>query len=120
MLSYTSPAGVVRIWRGWTTPDNADTYEALLTTTIVPGIASRRIPGHRSTEILRLGSSDSESGEVEFMTIMTFDDWNAVVEFAGGDGTPSVVPHAARAVLSRFDEYSRHYSAVATFPAETS
>ena len=108
---------IVRTWHGWTLPDNADAYEALLTSTIVPGIVDRAIPGHRSTDILRCDSSESVSGEVEFVTVMVFDDWDAIVEFAGGDGTPSVVPDAARALLSRFDDHSRHYRAIAGFPA---
>ena len=43
------------------------------------------------------------------MTIMTFDDWQAVETFAGGDGRGSVVPDAARALLVRFDDHSAHY-----------
>ena len=117
MLSSSNQTLIVRTWHGWTLPDDADAYQALLTTTIVPGIAERAIPGHRSTDILRRDPLDSASGETEFVTVMVFDDWDAIVEFAGGDGTPSVVPDAARAVLCRFDDHSRHYRTVAGFPA---
>jgi hypothetical protein len=64
----------------------------------------RGIAGLRDLSVLR---SDGE--EVEFLTVMTFDDWDAVAEFAGPDPTASVVPPAARAVLSRFDAHSQHY-----------
>ena len=102
---------IQRIWHGWTNPEDADAYSRLLDDEIVPGITARAIPGHRSTTILR--SRDVESAEAEFVTVMTFDHWDAVREFAGGDGRGSVVPPAARALLSRYDEHSQHYEVVA-------
>jgi hypothetical protein len=95
---------ILRLWRGWTTKDHADTYERLLNGTIAPGIVQRGIAGLRQLEVFR-----SQGDEVEFLTVMTFDDWDAVEEFAGPDKTASVVPPAARAVLSRFDAHSQHY-----------
>ena len=38
---------ITRIWHGWTTPENADTYEELLRTEILPDIAQKGIPGYR-------------------------------------------------------------------------
>jgi hypothetical protein len=107
---------IKRIWRGWTSVDNADEYEQLLNTTIVPGITARRIAGHRGTEILR--ERDPDGTEVQFVTIMTFEDWDAVREFAGGDGHGSVVPPQARALLSRFDEHSAHFDVAGDHPAD--
>ena len=106
---------IKRIWRGWTSVENADAYERLLNTTVVPGITARHIAGHRGTEVLR--GRDPEGAEVQFVTIMTFDDWAAVREFAGGDGHGSVVPPQARALLSRFDEHSAHFDVVGDHPA---
>ena len=103
---------IVRVWRGWTTKDNAGTYERLLNGTIAPGIMRRGIAGLRDLSVLRKAGSDDagvETDEVEFLTIMTFDDWAAVEEFAGPDSSASVVPPAARAVLARFDAHSQHY-----------
>lgn len=40
---------------------------------------------------------------------MSFDSLDAVRDFAGEDYEAAYVPTAARAVLSRFDERSRHY-----------
>jgi hypothetical protein len=96
---------ILRLWRGWTTKDNADTYEQLLNGTIAPGIMQRGIAGLNDLSVLK----GSQGEEVEFLTVMTFDDWGAVEEFAGTDKTASVVPPAARAVLSRFDAHSQHY-----------
>lgn len=96
---------IKRIWRGWTTPENAERYETLLRREIFEEIASREIEGYRGMELLRRGDGE----EVEFMTIMTFASLDAVKAFAGDDYEQAYVPPAARAVLSRFDARSRHY-----------
>ena len=95
-----------RIWHGWTTEANADAYEKLLLTEIFPGIAAKGVAGYRGIELFRrpLGAN-----EVEFLTIMFFDSWEAVREFAGEDYETAYVPAKARAVLSRFDDRSIHY-----------
>ncbi|GAA4406757.1 antibiotic biosynthesis monooxygenase [Fodinibacter luteus] len=107
---------IKRIWRGWTSVDNADEYEQLLNTAIVPGITARRIAGHRGTVILR--EREPQGSEVQFITIMTFEGWDAVREFAGGDGLGSVVPPQARALLSRFDQHSAHFDVVGDHPTD--
>lgn len=96
---------ISRIWHGWTTPANADTYESLLKEEIFVGIQQRQIRGFKNIQLLRrdLGA------EVEFITIMLFGSLDAVREFAGEDYEAAVVPPAARAVLSHFDERSQHY-----------
>ena len=48
-------------------------------------------------------------GEVEFVTAMRFASWDAVKALAGPDWEVSVVPPAARAVLSRFDGEARRH-----------
>jgi heme-degrading monooxygenase HmoA len=96
---------ISRIWHGWTTPANADTYERLLRHEIFEGIVGRRIPGFRRIELGR-----REVGAlVEFVTIMWFDSLDAVRDFAGADHEGAVVPPAARAVLDHFDARSAHY-----------
>jgi hypothetical protein len=96
---------VGRIWHGWTTPENADTYEGLLKEEIFPGIVAKGVEGLREIQLFRhpLGA------EVEFVTIMWFDSWAAVREFAGEDYERAYVPQKARAVLARFDQRSQHY-----------
>jgi hypothetical protein len=46
---------------------------------------------------------------VEFVTIMRFDDLEAVRLFAGEEYEIAVVPPKARALLARFDARSQHY-----------
>ena len=96
---------IKRIWHGWTTPQNADAYESLLREEVSVGIEAMRIGGLRRFEMLRRPLKD----EVEFVTIMEFDDIDAVKAFVGEDYEKSYVPAAARAVLKRFDERSAHY-----------
>ncbi len=96
---------ISRIWRGWTTPRNADAYERLLRAEIFTGIAKRSIPGYRGLDLLRRESGDT----VEFVTVMWFDTLEAVRAFAGTDCEAAVVPAEARALLLRFDERSAHY-----------
>lgn len=96
---------ICRIWHGWTTPANADPYEALLRTEIFHGIAGREIPGYHGIELLR--RADREL--VEFVTVMWFDSLDAVRNFAGPDYEVAVVPPAARVLLKRFDSHSAHY-----------
>jgi len=94
-----------RIWHGWTTPENADAYDALLRQEIFVGIKGRHIPGFREIQLFRR----NVGAEVEFVTIMWFDSLDAVRTFAGEDYEQCVVPPAARAILSRFDDRSQHY-----------
>jgi heme-degrading monooxygenase HmoA len=94
-----------RIWHGWTTPQNADVYEALLREEIFTGIENRQINGFEGIQLFRRETG----GEVEFVTIMWFDSLQAVRDFAGEDYEQAVVPPKARAVLTRFDARSQHY-----------
>ncbi len=96
---------IVRIWHGWTTPENADRYEELLKNEIFVGIRERRLRGFLSIELLRREVGE----EMEFVTIMRFDSLEAVREFAGDDYGAAIVPEKARALLSHFDDRSQHY-----------
>ena len=99
---------IARLWRGWTTPANADAYETLLRDEIFPWILGKRIDGFRSIDLLRRDAGD----EIEFITSMIFDSLKAVEAFAGPDSTASVVLPKARALLARFDAHSAHYEIV--------
>ena len=94
-----------RIWHGWTKPENADKYERLLKEEIFPGIAAKNVFGYRGIQLLRRPLEN----EIEFVTIMWFDSWDAVTQFTGEDHERAYVPPKAREVLERFDEHSQHY-----------
>jgi heme-degrading monooxygenase HmoA len=97
---------ICRYWRGWTTRENAGAYQKILVGEVIPAIESRRIDGFRRIEMMR---RDLFDGDVEFATIMWFDDIDAVKKFVGDDYERAHVPPAARAALKRFDERSTHY-----------
>ncbi|NKB89443.1 MAG: antibiotic biosynthesis monooxygenase [Acidobacteria bacterium] len=96
---------IKRIWHGWTTPENAAAYRDLLRTDVFPGIEAKAIRGYRGIELLQHDGDD----EVGFITIMTFESIQNVIDFQGQDYERAYVPDAARAVLSRWDETCRHY-----------
>lgn len=96
---------IVRIWRGWTTPENADAYEHIVSAEVLPGISERGVPGYHGAFLLRRTLVD----EVEFATIMQFDSLEAVRAFAGDDHEAAYVPPRAREVLARFEQKSAHY-----------
>ena len=96
---------ISRIWHGYTTKDNADTYESLLQNEIFVGITKRNLKGYRGIQLLRR----ELPSETEFITIMWFDSIDSLKEFAGDDYEQAVVPDSAQKVLSRFDKISKHY-----------
>lgn len=96
---------ISRIWHGWTTPVNADTYESLLKSEIFIGIRNRKIPGYRGIQLFRR----TVATEVEFVTVMWFDSLEAVRVFAGENYEIAVIPEKARGLLSHFDARSQHY-----------
>ncbi len=103
---------ISRIWHGWTAPENANAFEALLKEEVFVGTGRRQIPGYRGIHLLRRDLGD----EVEFVTVMWFDSLDAVRTFAGADYEVAVVPPEARALLSRFDARSQHYEVRASRP----
>ncbi len=103
---------VARIWHGYTKPENADAYEAMLKPELLPGIGN--VAGYRSSYLLRKETGD----EVEFVTIMIWDSIDAIRAFAGPDYEASVVPEERRRYLSRHDARSAHFEIVATHAAE--
>ena len=99
---------IARLWHGWTRPENADRYEKLLRTEVLPGFD--HITGYNGAYVFR---SDAEN-ETEFVTLTLFQDFEAVRRFAGEDYQRAVVPEEARKLLSRFDQTSKHYQIVTT------
>jgi heme-degrading monooxygenase HmoA len=99
---------ISRIWHGWASKENAGAYENLLREEIFLGIENREIPGYRGIHLFRRELPE----EVEFITLMWFDSLEAVRAFAGEDYEAAVVPPKARALLSRFDARSQHYTVI--------
>ena len=99
---------ICRLWRGWTTPEDADSYERIVRTEVMPGIEARKIPGLRHMDLMKRDLG----GEIEFQTLMWFDSLDAIIAFIGEDYAVSHVPEQARSVLKRFDERAAHYEVI--------
>jgi hypothetical protein len=94
---------IVRHWRGWTAPKNADAYEHLLRNTVLPGL--RQLSGYRGGYILRRDAGE----EVEFVVLNFFDSLDAVRRLAGENYTVAVFEPEARVLLSRIEPVANHY-----------
>ena len=99
---------ICRLWRGWTSLENADAYERIVRTEVIPGIEARKIPGFRHIDLMKRDLG----GEIEFQTLMWFDSLDAIKEFMGEDYSVSHVPPEARAVLNSFDDRAAHYDLI--------
>jgi hypothetical protein len=94
---------IARHWRGWTKAQNADAYETLLKTQVLPDLV--KIAGYRGGYVLRGNTAD----EVEFVVINLFDSMESVRAFAGLDCSTPVFEPEARLLLSRVETVAHHY-----------
>jgi heme-degrading monooxygenase HmoA len=94
---------IARIWRGWARTDQADLYQAHYEDEVLPTL--RRVPGFCDARLLRRATGP----ETEFVSLVLFDDLDAVRAFAGDDHETAVVADEAQRVLVRFDEKVVHY-----------
>ncbi|WP_433574798.1 antibiotic biosynthesis monooxygenase family protein [Nocardia brasiliensis] len=94
---------ICREWTCRSLPDNADRYERLLTSEILPSLDEA--PGCLGAYVLRRSVDE----HIEFSVLHLFESHEAVLAFAGEDYEFAVVPAAARPLLSSFDRRARHY-----------
>ena len=99
---------ICRLWRGWTSLENAGEYERIVRTEVIPGIEARNVPGFRHIDLMKRDLG----GEIEFQTLMWFDGLDAVRAFMGEDYSVSHVPLEARAVLNSFDDRAAHFEVI--------
>ena len=87
---------IARIWRGWTTRENAEAYVEYLQGTGAP--SSLGTPGNRGFFILHRPEGDRE----EFVTLSLWDSLEAVKGFAGEDVEKAVFyPEDERYLVDR-------------------
>ena len=96
---------IARIWHGYTTRENARSYENLLETEIFEGIANKKMTGYKGIQLLKRDLGN----EFEFITIMWFDKIDDVKQFMGEDYETSYVLPQAQKLLKRYDAKSAHY-----------
>jgi hypothetical protein len=94
---------IVRHWRGWTRPENADGYENLLKEKVLPGL--KAIEGYQGGYILRHDGAD----ETEFLVLNLFESLKAVIRFAGPNYSVPVFEPEAKLLMSRVENFATHY-----------
>ena len=97
---------ICRVWRGWTTPVNAQSYDDYLQKELFPRLEGElRAHGFCGYQLLRL----NRSAETEFMTMLYFESLEQVRGFAGEGYETPVISEKARTLLSRYAERADHY-----------
>jgi len=100
---------IARVWHGYTKPEDADAYEAMLKPELLPGIGRKK--GYRGSYLLRrnLGA------EVEFITILLWDSIGDLRAAAGHDDyETAIIPEERRKYLARVDAKAAHYEVAST------
>jgi hypothetical protein len=94
---------IVRIWRGQATADKADAYFKHVTGTVFPEL--KTLAGHQGAWLLRR----EVDGQTEFLAVTFWESLDSIRSFAGDEIGTAIVEPEARAVLSGFDDFARHY-----------
>lgn len=99
---------IARVWHGFTKPEHADAYEAMLKPEPLPGIG--KVKGYLGSYLLRRVAG----AEVEFITILLWDSIDAIRAVAGPDYETAVIPEERRKYLVRYDAKAVHYEIAST------
>jgi len=105
---------IARMWHGYTKPEHADAYEAMLKPELLPAIGKAK--GYRGSYLLR----KTTGAEIEFITITLWDSIEAIRAVAGPDCETAVVPEERRKYLAHYDPKSTHYEVASTHQLDVS
>ena len=97
---------IARIWHGYTKPEHADAFEAMLKPEFLPGISKAK--GYRGSYLLRRAAGK----EVEFVTILLFESLDDIRAVAGADYEKSIIPEERRKYLALHDDKAAHYEVI--------
>lgn len=98
---------IARVWHGYTKPEHADAYEAMLKPELLPGIS--KVKGYKGSYLMRRPIGV----EVEFITILLFESLDDLRAVAGADYETAVIPEERRKYLARYDQKAAHYEVAA-------
>ena len=96
---------ILRIWKGWTSTENAPVYEDMLKNEVFPEVVRKGVSGLEKVSISTL----RDNNEVEFFLVLQFDGLDSVKAFAGEDYEAAYIPDNAKRVLLRYETTARHY-----------
>lgn len=96
---------ILRIWKGWTSTENAPVYEDMLKNEVFPEVVRKGVSGLEKVSI----STRRDNNEVEFFLVLQFDSLDSVKAFAGEDYEAAYIPDNAKRVLLRYETTARHY-----------
>ena len=102
---------ISRQWSGIAKPGLAAAYVEHLEHNTVVGLA--KLPGFKRASILTREIADM----TEFQIVTEWDSLDSIHAFAGADISVAVVPEAARALLSSYDDHVLHYQIERIFEA---
>jgi hypothetical protein len=106
METSNRPVKIARIWRGWTSLENAPKLEAILRDEAIPNIENNKPEGLRGIQLFTLQNGD----EIMFTTVMYFDSIESVKAFAGEEYSKAHIDPAVRPLLLRYDEVVAHHT----------
>lgn len=96
---------IARVWKGWTSPENADPYENLLKDEIFPSFTKHT--GYAGGTIYR---EVNHNHEVEFIITNFFTSLDSIKSFVGQDNYEiAVIEPEAEALLLRAEPTAKHY-----------
>ena len=107
---------IARMWRGQAKAANADSYERFVTTKVFAALPA--IAGHRGAYLLKRPVATEEGNEVEFIAVTLWESLAAIRDFAGEAIDRAVVEPEARAILSSFDDFVRHFELAHAAPCD--
>lgn len=96
---------ICRVWHGWTAHTDADTFEHVVRSEVLPTLQAKKVPGYRGAQILRL----ARAGQTEFVHMLWFDDMDAVRALAGEAYDRPMLTPEAHALLRRSDHRPAHF-----------
>jgi hypothetical protein len=96
---------ILRVWRGWTTIENASLYEDMLIHEVFPVVKRKGVQGLEKVNIC----TNRNESSVEFFLTLQFDSLDSVKVFAGENYETAYIPENAKRVLLRYDERAEHY-----------
>ncbi len=94
---------IARFWSAYSTPEQAPAYVYHLKTRVLPEL--RKLEGYSSAMLLE---RQADSG-IEIIVLTFWESLQSIRAFAGDDQERAVIADEAAALLTSFDQRTKHY-----------